>query len=266
MNSTVEDVASLYNSPEGDLFELAFGEQIHIGGLNASIELAQKANIRAGMSGVDLCCCNGASMRFLVEQLHVSSMTGVDISDRVIEIGEQRCASRGLSDQVRFVQADACDSGLPSECVDFVWSEDAWVYVDDKKKLISEAVRLVKFDGTIAFTDWVTGAAGITPEESTLLQYGLHTPNLQTLAGYCQLLEGAGCTILVSEETGLFAPQMSLIAEMLATQYKYDAQQLVPENPGRVDEFVAGLAMLADMARMDKITQVRIVARKTSAA
>jgi hypothetical protein len=60
------DVQAVYDGAEGDLWELVMGEQIHIGGLSSSIELADRAGIPEGSRGVDLCCCNGAGMRFLV--------------------------------------------------------------------------------------------------------------------------------------------------------------------------------------------------------
>ena len=60
------DVQAVYNGPEGDLWELIMGHQIHIGGFKSSMDLAEKAGIAEGTNGVDLCCCNGAGMRFLV--------------------------------------------------------------------------------------------------------------------------------------------------------------------------------------------------------
>ena len=254
-------VAEIYDGAEGDLFELVFGEQIHVGGLDATLDLAKVADIKAGMTGVDLCCCNGASMAVLVEQLGVRSMVGVDISGRVIKRGEDRCSKRGLSDQIRFVQADACDSGLPSGSADFVWSEDAWVYVENKTKLISEAVRLVNDKGVIAFSDWVTGPAGLSHEESELLRSSMHF-HFQSQNEYCDLLATAGCSVELAEDTKLLEPQMLLMGQMLDTQYKYAAQQLVPGEPARVDEMVAGFLMIAAMAGANKLAQVRIVARK----
>ena len=48
------DVQAVYDGPEGDLWELVMGEQIHIGGLRSSIELADRARIAEGSEGVDL--------------------------------------------------------------------------------------------------------------------------------------------------------------------------------------------------------------------
>ena len=81
------EVTSLYGSVQGDFMQLIFGHQIHIGGMKASIDLADRAGISAGLNGVDLCCCNGAGMRFLVRSRNVSSMVGVDATEAVVERG-----------------------------------------------------------------------------------------------------------------------------------------------------------------------------------
>ena len=96
------------------------GEQIHIGGFVSSMDLAEQAGIGSGMSGVDLCCCNGAGMRFLVRFRGVAHMAGVDATETVLERGRGRTEQEGLSDRIEFVLADACDSGLeatkPTSC------------------------------------------------------------------------------------------------------------------------------------------------------
>ncbi len=69
------EVQAVYGGPEGRLWELIMGEQIHIGGFTSSMDLAEQAGIQAGMKGVDLCCCNGAGMRFLVRFRNVARMT-----------------------------------------------------------------------------------------------------------------------------------------------------------------------------------------------
>jgi len=160
------EVTSLYGSVQGDFLQLIFGQQIHIGGMKASIELAEVAGIRVGLNGIDLCCCNGAGMRFLVRSRKVASMVGVDATETIVKRGRRITQEEGLDDRVRFVLADACQSGLPSASADFVWSEDAWCYVTDKTRLIAEAARIVRPGGVIAFTDWVEGSAGLTDSEA----------------------------------------------------------------------------------------------------
>ena len=267
MSDTVssQDVADLYDGAQGDLFQLVFGEQIHIGGFDASTALAECAGIVPGQRGVDLCCCNGAGMRFLVRFCEVASMTGVDISQRVIALGRARCDEEGLSDRIRFVHADACDSGLEDASADFVWSEDAWVYVPDKARLIQEAARIVRSGGVIAFTDWVEGPSGLGDAEAGPLFAALKFPNLETIAGYRALLEKAGCEVALAEDTGAFARQIDLVAELLETQLKYDALRLLDFNESLLAAATQGFRGLADLARADKILQARFVAHRRPA-
>ena len=163
------EVQGVYSGPEWQLWELIMGQQIHIGGFQSSMDLASRAAIAAGTSGVDLCCCSGAGMRFLVRFHKVARMHGVDATPAMIELGRRRTEAEGFNrdgEQVVFTLADACETGLPAESADFVWGEDAWCYVVDKAKLIREAVRLTKPRGTIAFTDWVEGPAGLSGAEA----------------------------------------------------------------------------------------------------
>ena len=85
----LKDVQAVYSGPEGDLWELIMGEQIHIGGFASSMDLAAQAAIKPGTCGVDLCCCSGAGMRFLVRFKAVAAMTGVDATQKVIDRGPQ---------------------------------------------------------------------------------------------------------------------------------------------------------------------------------
>ena len=96
------------------------------------MDLAGRAGIAEGGDGVDLCCCNGAGMRFLVRFRDVARMTGVDATERIVERGRRRTDEEGLADRIDFVVGDASDTGLPDETADFVWGEDAWCYVGDK--------------------------------------------------------------------------------------------------------------------------------------
>ena len=114
------EVVSLYGSVQGDFMQLVFGQQIHIGGMKASMELAERARIGRGLNGIDLCCCNGAGMRFLVRFRNVASMVGVDATPAIVDRGLQRCREEGLENQIRFVLADACQSGLGTGSADFV--------------------------------------------------------------------------------------------------------------------------------------------------
>ncbi|MDM8004711.1 MAG: methyltransferase domain-containing protein [Phycisphaerae bacterium] len=258
----LKDVQAVYGGPEGDLWELIMGEQIHIGGFQSSMDLAEKAGIGAGMQGVDLCCCNGAGVRFLLRFRNVERMHGVDATLHVLERARSRCAEQGYDHRADFILADVCTTALPSGKFDFVWGEDAWCYVCDKPALIREASRLVRPGGTIAFTDWVEGDAGLSdPEAERFLKF-MKFPNVLSIRDYSQLLKSNGCTVLRADDTGRFAPHVDLYLQMLNMQLTHDALRIIGFNMPLLSAMGEEMAFMQQLAHAGKIAQGLFVARK----
>jgi SAM-dependent methyltransferase len=256
------DVQAVYSGPEGRLWELVMGEQIHIGGLTSSLDLAEEAGIGAGTRGVDLCCCTGAGMRFLVRFRDVAGMTGVDATGAVVEQGRQRCEQAGLGGRIRFVLADVCASGLASGSVDFVWGEDAWCYVVDKAKLIAEAARIVRPGGTIAFTDWVEGERELSTAEAERFLRFMKFPSVQTIGGYRDSLKANGCEVVAARDTCRFAPYADLYLNMLGMQLTYDALKIIGFDRDLMQTLAGEMAFMQQLAHAGKIAQGLFVARK----
>ncbi len=261
-NIGLKNVQAVYGGPEGDLWELVMGHQIHIGGFKSSMDLAEKAGIGDGMTGIDLCCCNGAGMRFLIRFRNVRIMTGVDATEKVVERGRRRCQEERLSDRIDFVLADVCDSGLPDEVADFVWGEDAWCYVVDKPKLVSEAARLVQRGGTIAFTDWIEGPAGLTDAEAERFLKFMKFANVQDLEGYRALLVENGCKVKIVEDTARFAPYVDLYLNMLDMQLTYDALRIIGFDTELMQTLAGEMQFMQKLAHAGKIAQGLFIARK----
>lgn len=259
----LSDVQAVYEGPEGDLWELVMGEQIHIGGLSSSMELADRAGIAEGSTGVDLCCCNGAGMRFLVRFRQVAHMTGVDATERIVDRGRRRTEEEGLSDRIEFVHGDAVATGLPDANADFVWGEDAWCYVEDKGQLIAEATRLVRPGGKIAFTDWVAGPEPMSDEEAERYLRFMKFPNVLSLDDYQRLLTERGCEIEAAEDTGRFPSHVDLYLDMLNKQLTYDALKLIGFDMEVMQGLGGEMGFVQQLAHQGKIGQGRIVARNT---
>ncbi|MEN6333992.1 MAG: methyltransferase domain-containing protein [Phycisphaerales bacterium] len=257
----LKDVQGVYSGPEGRLWELIMGEQIHIGGLTSSMDLAEQAGIQAGSKGVDLCCCSGAGMRFLVRFRNVARMVGVDATKTMVELGTHRCQQAGLADRIQFALSDVCCSGLEVSSADFVWGEDAWCYVVDKNKLIAEAARIVRPGGVIAFTDWVEGKGLSQPEADRFLRF-MKFANLQSIGGYSDLLKAHGCDVLAAKDTGRFSPCIDLYLNMLGTQLTYDALQIIGFDQDMMKALAAEMAFAQQLAHAGKIVQGLFVARK----
>jgi ubiquinone/menaquinone biosynthesis C-methylase UbiE len=258
------DVQAVYDGPEGDLWELVMGQQIHVGGFKSSMDLAERAGIGPGMHGIDLCCCNGAGMRLLVRFRGVASMVGVDATQTVVERGQRRCEAEGLGERIHFILADVCASGLPDGQADFIWREDAWCYVADKARLVSEAVRLLKPVGVVAFTDWVEGPAGLSDAEAERFLSFMKFPNVQTIGGYIGLLTSAGCTVSAAEDTGRFAEHVDLYVAMLDMQFTYDALRILDFEAGKFGGMAMEMSFLKELAHSGKVIQGRFIARRQS--
>jgi ubiquinone/menaquinone biosynthesis C-methylase UbiE len=259
----LSDVQAVYDGERGDLSELIMGEQIHIGGFQSSMDLAERAGISAGQHGVDLCCCSGAGMRFLVRFRNVASMVGVDATQTVVERGQQRCQEEGLADRIRFILGDSCDTGLPDAEADFVWGEDAWCYVVDKGKLLAEAVRIVRPGGTIAVTDWVEGPTGLPDDEAQMFLQFMRFPSLLSIDDYRRLLEEQGCQVVEASDTGRFAPHQDLYVKMLEMQLTYDALRILGFDLERKDLVLGVFKSYQQLAHAGKVAQGRFIARRT---
>lgn len=262
-NITLDSVRAVYDGPEGDLWELIMGEQIHIGGFASSMDLATRAEIGEGLRGVDFCCCNGAGMRFLLRFFNVASMHGVDATTTVVERGKARCEAEGFGDKTSFTLSDVCASGLPDREADFAWGEDAWCYVLDKPKLVAEAVRVVKPGGTVAFTDWVEGPAGLSDVEAERFLQFMKFPNVQNIEGYGDLLSQKNCDVLIAEDTGRFAKYVDLYLNMLNMQLTYDALKIIGFDTQLMEAMAGEMVFMQELAHAGKIAQGIFVARKT---
>jgi len=258
----LSDVQSVYSGPEGRLWELLMGEQIHIGGLASSMDLAERAGIAEGWSGVDLCCASGAGMRFLVRFRKVAHMMGVDATRAMLELGCKRCAEEGLAEKISFVEGNACVTKLPSGQFDFGWGEDAWCYIEDKTKLIAEAARLVKPRGLVAFTDWMEGPAGLTADEATRYLTFMKFPNVLSLNEYTSLLQSNGCKVRIAQDTGRFAKHVPLYLDMIEKQLTYDALKIIGFDMALAQMLIGEMRFMLSLAEKGKIIQGLTVAQK----
>jgi SAM-dependent methyltransferase len=260
----LSNVQAVYSGAEGRLWELLMGEQIHIGGLESSMDLAERAGIAAGWHGVDLCCAGGAGMRFLIRFRQVAQMTGVDATPTMLDLARKRTAAEGLSDRTTFIEANVCASGLAGGRFDFVWGEDAWCYVEDKAKLIGEVVRLLKPRGSVAFTDWMEGALPMTAAEARRCLAFMKFPSVLSLDEYSSLLQANGCAIRVASDTGRFPEYVPLYLDMIERQLTYDALKIIGFDQTLATTLIGEMKFLQSLAEAGKIIQGLIVAEQSN--
>ena len=116
--------------------------------------------------------------------------------------------------------------------------------------------------GTIAFTDWIEGPAGLTDEQAARFLKFMKFPGIQDIAGYCALLAGSGCEVLATEDTGRFAPHVDLYLNMLNMQLTYDALKIIGFDTALMGVMAGEMRFMQTLAREGRIAQGIFVARK----
>jgi ubiquinone/menaquinone biosynthesis C-methylase UbiE len=262
LDISLKDVQAVYDGPEGLLWELIMGEQIHIGGFKSSMALAKNAGIKEGMKGIDLCSALGAGCRFLVKNFGVT-MVGLDGTKTMLAKARQRAEAEGFKGKIEFREGDVSAIPFPDKTFDFVWGEDAWCYVVDKPKLISEAVRVLKPCGILAFTDWIEGPEGLTEAEAERINRFMKFPDIQSQKGYEELIKKNGLKILESVDlTPEFAGYVDFYIKMLTEQLTFDALKIIGNDMNLFQALGGEMVFMGQKAHEGKFGRGRFIARK----
>lgn len=259
---TLKDVNAVYSGPEGQLWEMIMGEQIHVGGFASSMTLAQKAGIREGQKVLDLCSALGAGLRFLVKNFNVKGY-GLDGTKHMYEEAIKRAKRDNMDGSIEFKLGDVTAIPWTDSTFDVVWGEDAWCYVVDKERLISESARILKKNGTIAFTDWVEGPEGLNDADGERINAFMKFPYMESRKGYESLLKKHGFKIKVSEDlTSEFADYIEFYIGMLTKQLTFDALRIIGWDMNMMQAMGGEMGFMLQKAREGCFGRTRIVAVK----
>ena len=230
-------------SPE----ELGALDHFHTGGLRASRELQELAQIRGEHRVLDI----GAGLAGPARMLASTLGCRVDC----IEMSSDFCAGArllnrltGLDDRIKVHNASALDLPVPDKAFDVVWMQNVGMNIADKRTLYGEIHRVLKPGGRFAFQELAAG-------HSTLSHFPLPWATdpadsfLVTLDELRSLLNASGMTTELLEDTSA--------AHLSAT-----TANATPAAPGKLGlaVFVDNLAQKAANARRSlEEGQVRLV-------
>ena len=135
-------------------------------------------------------------------QNYGADVTGIDLSQEMVTIAQERRREAGAPDSVRFLLGDILEMPLDGP-FDVVWSRDTLMHIVDKPRLYARLHELLAPGGRLVITDYARGAKDRSAEfESYAERTGYH---LTDLATYGTLLEDAGFrNVVVEDATGKF--------------------------------------------------------------
>jgi ubiquinone/menaquinone biosynthesis C-methylase UbiE len=160
--------------------------------------LAERANIRPEHHVLDVCSGMGGPARWLAYRIGCR-VTGIDLTQSRVESAQRLTQRVGLASLVDFLQGDATAMALPDATYDSLISQEAWLHIPTKEKLISECARVVKEGGTIAFTD-VTLRRPLTSADEIRLSEEMQLNRIASAEQYIELLQKPRCEILSHED------------------------------------------------------------------
>jgi len=139
-------------SPE----ELGALDHFHTGGLRASLELLELAQIRADDRVLDI----GAGLAGSARMIAAAHGCRVDC----IELSSDFCIGAvllnrltGLDDRIAVYKGSALDLPFADDAFDVVWMQNVGMNIADKHKLYGEIFRVLKPGGRYAFQELAAG-------------------------------------------------------------------------------------------------------------
>lgn len=106
------------------------------------------------MTAVDLGCGSGSWVLPLAEKLEDGQVAAIDILEEPLSALEGKAKQENLSN-IKTILADVeKDSKLDDESSDLVLITNLLFEIDDKKKVLNEAKRILKPGGKILVVDW----------------------------------------------------------------------------------------------------------------
>ena len=239
--------------------ELFAHDQDHYGGLAANDALVAAARIGTGSRVADFCAGLGGPARYLAHR-YGADVTGIELTPERVAGAAELTKLVGLQDRVRVLEGDVMDVPLPDGGMDAVVSQEAFLHVPDKSRALTEAFRILKPGGRLAFTDW-TPAAPLSAADADLMWRGMAAQNLQSVAAYRTLLDGAGFRIVAVDD--LTREWGVILAERLAMYRALRAEAERAGTPPGHDAFHESYVRFVELVQAGALGGARFTAEKS---
>ena len=240
--------------------ELFPHDQDHYGGLAANDALAERAGIEPGMRVADFCAGLGGPARYLAHR-YGADVTGIELTPARVKGAAELTTLAGLAGRVRVIEGNVMAVPLDDGSVDVVVSQEAFLHVPDKSKVLSEAFRILKGGGRLAFSDWVAHRP-LSKDDADLMWAGMAATNLYDIASYKTLIEAAGFTIVSVDD--LTADWAEILKVRLAMYQKLRGETLAAGTVSGHDAFYESYVRFVELVSEGALGGARFAAVKAA--
>jgi len=189
-------VEALESEPSYLELQAHMGTTKHMGGLDATEELVELCHINKDTYVLDVGCGVGATACYLAKR-YGCKVVGTDISEKMIDWANRRAKREGVEDRVEFRVADAQNLPFEDARFDVVICESVTTFIADKRRAVSEYVRVTKPGGYVGLNEetWVKAPPPIELVEYISRTWG--NAKAETSDCWKELLEGSGARDIV---------------------------------------------------------------------
>lgn len=170
--------------------DLAPVDEFHIGGLDATKDLAAQMELREGMRVLDVGCGIGGPARYFSGD-HGCKVTGVDLTAEFIQVAASLSRFVKLEALTEFRQASALDLPFEPGAFNRAYMIHVGMNLADKAGVFREVQRVLKPGGIFGVFDVLRVGEGPI-SYPVPWAVGVQTSFVETVAAYGSALESAG--------------------------------------------------------------------------
>jgi ubiquinone/menaquinone biosynthesis C-methylase UbiE len=134
--------------------DLAPVDEFHVGGLDATTELADRMQVGAGMRLLDVGSGIGGPARYFASE-RGCQVTGIDLTDEFVQVAKSLTRMVGLENAAQFEVASALKLPFPDDSFDGAYLIHVGMNLADKAGVFREVRRVVKDGGVFAVFDFM---------------------------------------------------------------------------------------------------------------
>jgi SAM-dependent methyltransferase len=172
--------------------DFATMDEFHVGGIEATLELATQMELRPGMRLLDIGSGIGGPARYFGGE-QGCYVTGVDLTEEFVQVAKSLTRLLKLDNLLEFRQASALDLPFEAETFDGAYMIHVGMNVSDKAGVFREARRVLKPGGLFTLYDILRTADGpmrypvpwaLEEDTSFVVDPGTYRDALEA-AGFC---------------------------------------------------------------------------------
>ena len=174
--------------------DLAPVDEFHIGGRQATADLAAQLDFEPTWQLLDIGCGLGGASRYFAHERRCQ-VSGIDLTQEYVRTAELLARRVGLESQVSYKQGSALAIPFAPHAFDGAYMLHVGMNVQDKGRLFAEVHRVLKPGGLFAVYDVMREGSGGDLTFPVPWASSPATSFLESAATYRRLLESAGFAV-----------------------------------------------------------------------